>query len=289
MQGQEGANVSQAPPSDVVSPSSHIKNSASQDKGLTNKSTNEPVVPITPSANQFDNKGVEVDLATINFHAVLSDIKVHMVVTTELDFDHNIALRTALGEVSDEQLMAEMAERDLAWNSQISLDYEMSDHKRAASLPLEASTDDEIMAECKHRKLYLHEFIDETVVRETYDFDKVLGHGASGKVYLCRHKANQHYFACKIIHKDPKMNDAQSMSTEMEIMKRLRHRNIVGVYEIFEAAETLWLILELINGGDLKGYIESHRQQYNEAMCARQMKEILLGDHYILLFNSIYN
>jgi Protein kinase domain len=282
-QATEHPTLSQVAPAEIIAPATAANPNTKTIAVAPTPSNvaNTAISKTTPRDQAYDSNrfdaGVEIDLATVNFHAVLSDIKVHMVVTTELDFDHNIALRTALGEVSDEQLMAEMAERDLAWNSQLSLDYDMTDHLRAASLPLEASTDDEILAEVKHRKLILHEYIDENVVRETYDFDKILGHGASGKVYLCRHKVNQHYFACKIIHKDPKMNDAQSMSTEMEIMKRLRHRNIVGVYEIYESNTSLWLIMELINGGDLKGYIESHRQQYNEAICARQMKEILLG------------
>ena len=44
------------------------------------------------------------------------------------------------------------------------------------------------------------------------------------------------------------MNDAQSMSTEMEIMKRIRHRNIVSMYELFETTKCLWVILELVDG-----------------------------------------
>ena len=50
-------------------------------------------------------------------------------------------------------------------------------------------------------------------------------------------------YACKVILKDTKMNDAQSMSTEIEIMKRIRHRHVVAMYELFESPSCLWLIL----------------------------------------------
>ena len=44
---------------------------------------------------------------------------------------------------------------------------------------------------------------------------KVLGHGASGEVVLVTHKVTKKTFACKVVRKDTKMNDAQSMSTEV--------------------------------------------------------------------------
>lgn len=76
---------------------------------------------------------------------------------------------------------------------------------------------------------------------------QVLGHGASGEVLLAIHKVTQQHFACKVVRKDTKMNDAQSMSTEIEIMKRIRHRHIVSMYELYETPKCLWIILELVN------------------------------------------
>ena len=38
---------------------------------------------------------------------------------------------------------------------------------------------------------------------------QVLGHGASGEVLLAIHKVTQQQFACKVVRKDTKMNDAQ--------------------------------------------------------------------------------
>ena len=43
------------------------------------------------------------------------------------------------------------------------------------------------------------------------------------------------------------MNCTQSMSTEIEIMKRIRHRHIVSMYELYETPKCLWIILELVN------------------------------------------
>ena len=103
-----------------------------------------------------------------------------------------------------------------------------------------SNSDEQLLAEVARRKLDLHDKITDAVVRETYDFGKVmrrsirlsrrkqphqslltcliigiltsrkvLGHGASGEVLLAIHKVTQQQFACKVVRKDTKMNDAQ--------------------------------------------------------------------------------
>ena len=76
------------------------------------------------------------------------------------------------------------------------------------------------------------------------------------------------------------MNDASSMGTEIEIMKRVRHRHVVSLVELFESPSCLWLILELIEGGDLRSLL-AHHSHYSEAMASRHMRQILEGVHYL--------
>lgn len=216
-----------------------------------------------------------------NTHVVHPDIKVHAVVTGELDHDHNRALRLPLGQVSDEQLVAELAEREIKATTRMSTEYRVKEHERAMKMPLEAVTDDELLAEVERRRLTLHEDIDESLIFKSYEMGKILGHGASGKVYYCTHRQTGVAYACKVIIKDTKMNDAQSMSTEIEIMKRLRHRHVVAMYELFESPTTLWLILELVDGGDLRSFLNANRKTYTEEQAARHLKQILSGVHYL--------
>jgi hypothetical protein len=175
-----------------------------------------------------------------NIHPVNPDIKVHSVVSADLDYDHDTAMTIPLGEVSDEQLLAEVARRHID----------------------------------------LHDKITDSLVKETYEIGKVLGHGASGKVYQVTHKVTGQVFACKVVKKNSSMNDAQSMSTEIEIMKRIRHRNIVSMYELYETPKCLWIILELVDGGDLHHYL-AQTVHYNEVMASKQFKQILMGCHYL--------
>jgi serine/threonine protein kinase len=112
-------------------------------------------------------------------------------------------------------------------------------------IPLGECSDEQLLAEVARRNLDLHDKITDAMVRETYEMGKILGHGASGQVYLATHRITGKKFACKVVKKNSSMNDAQSMSTEIEIMKRVRHRHIVSMYELYETPKCLWIILEV--------------------------------------------
>ncbi len=73
-------------------------------------------------------------------------------------------------------------------------------------------------------------------------YAQALGSGASGQVFMATHKVTGKKYACKKIKKDDNMNDLQSMITEIEILKRIRHRYIVSVYEIYEVTPVLLLL-----------------------------------------------
>lgn len=76
------------------------------------------------------------------------------------------------------------------------------------------------------------------------------------------------------------MNDAASMSTEIEILKRVRHQHVVTLYELFESATCMWLILELVDGGDLNYFIGEHKH-YSERVIGHHFRQILMGLHYL--------
>jgi serine/threonine protein kinase len=158
---------------------------------------------------------------------------------------------------------------------------ELDDHgEKSRELKLKDCTDEQILAEIARRGVDIHHNVTQDLVKQTYKFEKALGEGASGEVHLVTHKKTGERFACKIIKKNGSMNDSDSMATEIEIMKRVRHQNVVALYEIFESASCLWLILELVDGGDLNFFIGKH-QSYSEKTIAHHFRQILEGLHYL--------
>ena len=173
-------------------------------------------------------------------HHIAFTVKVHSELAADLDYNHEAAMKVPMGECTDEQLIVELARRKV---------------------------------DIQHR-------VTSDLVAKYYHFERLLGHGASGKVYLVYHRESGEKFACKVIKKDGSMNDAQSMSTEIEIMKRCRHLNIVSLYELFESSVCIWLILELVEGTGLRGGLANHAH-YTEAVAAKFVKQICLGLHYL--------
>lgn len=173
-------------------------------------------------------------------HEVLSDIKVHSMISSSFSVDHGAAMLTPLGEVSDEELLAEVA----------------------------------------RRRLDIHHNITDSLVRETYEFCENIGKGASGEVMRVKHHQSGESFACKIVKKDNHMNDLDSMLTEIDIMKRVRHRHVVCMYELYESPKCLWIILELVTGGTLHQYL-LNVEDYTEELAARHVRQMLQGIHYL--------
>jgi serine/threonine protein kinase len=137
-----------------------------------------------------------------------------------------------------------------------------------------------LLAEVARRRLDIHKKITDKMVKGTYDFGKVLGMGASGAVYEVTHKTTKARYACKIVVKNNSMNDAQSMSTELEIMKRIRHRHVVSMYELYETPKCLWIILEHVDSGDLLHFLAA-APSLNEISISKYFKQILSAVHYI--------
>lgn len=108
------------------------------------------------------------------------------------------------------------------------------DPSLAAQVPLAHATDEELLAEVARRKLNIRHNITDKVVKETYDIGEQIGKGASGIVLKVVNRHTHEQFAMKVVEKNDSMNDLDSMMTEIEIMKRVRHRHIVCMYELYE-------------------------------------------------------
>ena len=84
--------------------------------------------------------------------------------------------------------------------------------------------------------------IDENVIvtkgvknpREIYIREKALGQGSFGTVYLVKHIQLQRYYAMKVIRKKIKdISDEESLMSEINILRRLDHPNIVKITDFY--------------------------------------------------------
>lgn len=89
-----------------------------------------------------------------------------------------------------------------------------------------------------------------------------MGKGTFGKVKLAVHRLTRQQVAIKILDKDKitETSDIERVSREIHILKRLRHRHIIQLYEIVESARHLCLVMEYCEGGELFDYIVKKRR-----------------------------
>jgi len=46
--------------------------------------------------------------------------------------------------------------------------------------------------------------------------------------------------------------DAAALKVEIDIMKQIKHENIVKLYDVFEDENYVYIIMELLSGGEVR-------------------------------------
>ena len=71
-------------------------------------------------------------------------------------------------------------------------------------------------------------------------------------VQLGRHKATDTEYAIKVIDK-PEMEefDKACLQNEIAVLSELKHPHIIGLYDVFDTPENIFMVLEMVHGGEL--------------------------------------
>jgi serine/threonine protein kinase len=90
-----------------------------------------------------------------------------------------------------------------------------------------------------------------------YVYVRTLGCGAFSVVVLVTEIATQAPFACKILASSQTQNPSimAKFKTEIELLQRARHENVVNIHELVEADGHVYLVLEFCAHGDLLAHV----------------------------------
>jgi len=86
---------------------------------------------------------------------------------------------------------------------------------------------------------------------DKYIVQEELGRGAFSIVKLVIEKETGKKYAVKMINKSNLGQDMARLATEMEILKRVQHPNIICLKEIIDTKNCLFIVTELVTGGEL--------------------------------------
>jgi len=114
--------------------------------------------------------------------------------------------------------------------------------------------------------------------KKFYRIGRLLGKGAFGKVSLGMHKLTGKLVAIKAINKEYLTNEAskEKVMKEFSVLKRLRHPNVIRLYESFESRKYILIVMELCTGGDLLNYVRE-KKKLNENEAKLGLKSLIEG------------
>ena len=119
-------------------------------------------------------------------------------------------------------------------------------------------------------------------ISDKYEVVKLLGTGTFGKVAEVRNKISKQIFACKEIA-IKRIVDINKLKTEIAIMIKADHPNIIKLYEIYQDNSHIDLIMEECKGGELFERIirniEKHKN-YSEKTAAKIFKQLISAIAY---------
>jgi len=92
-----------------------------------------------------------------------------------------------------------------------------------------------------------------------YELREEIGVGSTSKCYKCVKKSDGTEYACKVIDKrqvEMKFSGLlDQFFVEIKVLKSLNHPNIIRLEDTFESPDRIYIIMEMMKGGELFDYV----------------------------------
>lgn len=131
-------------------------------------------------------------------------------------------------------------------------------------------------------------------IEDKYLIKELLGTGAFSEVRLCEHRETGQAYAVKIIDKKALKGKEDSLENEIRVLRRFSarrneneadktwftHPNIVQLFETYEDKSKVYLIMELVTGGELFDRIVE-KGSYTEKDASNLIRQVLEAVDYM--------
>ncbi|CAK56402.1 unnamed protein product (macronuclear) [Paramecium tetraurelia] len=129
-----------------------------------------------------------------------------------------------------------------------------------------------------------------TQFKEDYSLEKMVGKGNFAKVYQTINKETKKLYAVKVFEKSKIKNsetDRLALVKEMTIMRKLDHKGLIKMYEVYEDDSNVFFILEYLEGGELHNHIQKN-QKFPEKVVAKILATVLDSLDYLQKSNVLH-
>ncbi|XP_048127449.1 CBL-interacting serine/threonine-protein kinase 14-like [Rhodamnia argentea] len=113
-----------------------------------------------------------------------------------------------------------------------------------------------------------------------YEMGRLLGRGAFAKVYYARNVRTGQGVAIKAVSKQKVVKGGfmAHVKREVAIMRRLRHPNIVRLFEVLATRTKIYFVMEFAKGGELFAKVAKGR--FSEDLCRRYFQQLVSAVGY---------
>eukprot|EP00301_Raphidiophrys_heterophryoidea_P014864 c23335_g1_i1.p1 GENE.c23335_g1_i1~~c23335_g1_i1.p1 ORF type:complete len:383 (-),score=81.02 c23335_g1_i1:287-1324(-) len=127
------------------------------------------------------------------------------------------------------------------------------------------------------------------VTLENFDLLKVLGRGSFGKVMMVKRKGTEDIYAMKVLKKEAIVarNQVQHTKSERNILQIIDHPNIVKLHYAFQSEDKLYLILDLLSGGELFFHLKNEGR-FSESRTRHYVAQLALALKHLHSLDIIY-
>jgi len=117
------------------------------------------------------------------------------------------------------------------------------------------------MGNCNFKTEYENDNVAQ-VTKNHFLFHYVIGRGGFGKVWKVEKKKEKKLFAMKEMHKGRIISkrSVNSVMNEKKFLTQLRHPFLVNMHYAFQDRENLYLVIDIMQGGDLRYHFAKHRK-----------------------------
>jgi protein kinase A len=116
------------------------------------------------------------------------------------------------------------------------------------------------------------------LTKNNFNYQYCIGKGGFGKVWKVDRKKTKQQYAMKEMSKARIITkrSIKSVMNERQILTQLHNPFIVNMYYAFQDRENLYLVMDVLNGGDLRYHICKHRR-FTEEQTSKQTVFMLVG------------
>ncbi|XP_036007194.1 calcium/calmodulin-dependent protein kinase type 1D [Fundulus heteroclitus] len=115
-------------------------------------------------------------------------------------------------------------------------------------------------------------------IKDVFDLKGKMGSGSFSEVYMVREKKTGQLYALKCLKK--KNLTHSNLENEINVLKRIKHENVVGLEDFYESRTHYYLVMQLVSGGELFDRILD-KGAYTEKDASKVIKQVLVAVGYL--------